>query len=153
MDKILISACLMGQNVRYDGRHSLIDHSLFRKWNNEGRFVILCPEVAGGLPIPRPPCEQDQNTGLVKTQAGEDMTFAFEAGANHALEIVKQQKIRFALLKERSPSCGVNEIYDGSFSGRKIAGQGRTAGLLRLNGVQVFCEMQLDDLHHALNQI
>lgn len=104
----------------------------------------VCPEVAGGLGVPRPPAEIVG--GRVLTRAGDDVSSAFVAGAQHALELVRRFELRLALLKQRSPSCGSKEIYDGSFSGRVMAGEGLTAALLRANGVEVYDETQLDEV-------
>ncbi|MGE6793663.1 DUF523 domain-containing protein [Pseudomonas guineae] len=157
MQKILVSRCLLGQRVRYDGgAHG--PFALLERWQHEGRVVALCPEVAGGLPTPRAPAEIRGGQGThvldgllpVLTVEGEDVTTAFVAGAEQALALVAQHGIRFALLKARSPSCGNKENYDGSFSGTRVAGEGVTAAALRRMGVQVFNEDQLDELDTVL---
>ena len=149
MEKILISACLYGQAVRYDGRDNLIDHPQLQKWKAQGRLIVLCPEVGGGLPTPRPPAEI-QPDGRVITIEGGDVTAAFQAGADQALALCRQHRIRLALMKENSPSCGSHFIYNGLFSGSKIAGQGLTAAILQANGIRVFSEHQIDELAVAL---
>ena len=150
MQKILVSRCLLGHRVRYDGgAHG--PFGLLERWQAEGRVVALCPEVAGGLPTPRAPAEIPGGQGSevldgrlpVLTVAGEDVSAAFVAGAEQALALVTQHGIRLALLKARSPSCGNRENYDGSFSGTRVAGEGVTAALLRRAGVRVFNEDQL----------
>lgn len=150
MQKILVSRCLLGQRVRYDGgAHG--PFSLLERWQQEGRIVPLCPEVAGGLPTPRAPAEIAGGQGAqvldgllpVLTVEGEDVTAAFVEGAQQALALVAQYGIRIAVLKARSPSCGNRETYDGSFSGTKVAGEGVTAAALRRAGVQVFSEEEL----------
>ncbi|MDP2243711.1 DUF523 domain-containing protein [Pseudomonas sp.] len=150
MQKILVSRCLLGHRVRYDGgAHG--PFALLQRWQAEGRVVALCPEVAGGLPTPRPAAEIASGQGAqvldgrlsVRTINGEDVTAAFVAGAEQALALVRQHGIRLALLKARSPSCGNRENYDGSFSGVKVAGEGVTAAALRRAGVQVFNEEEL----------
>ncbi|WP_322978944.1 DUF523 domain-containing protein [Pseudomonas sp. C11] len=157
MHKILVSRCLLGHRVRYDGgAHGPYD--LLQQWLDEGRVVALCPEVAGGLPTPRPPAEIAGGQGAqvldgrlpVLTIDGADVTSAFVAGAQQALALVHEHGIRLALLKARSPSCGNLENYDGSFSGVRVAGEGVTAALLRRAGVQVFNEQQLDEARQAL---
>lgn len=157
MDKILVSRCLLGHAVRYDGgAHGPI--ALLLQWQAEGRVVALCPEVAGGLSTPRPPAEIPGGQGAavldgllaVRTVDGEDVGAAFLAGAQAALALVRQHGIRVAVLKARSPSCGNLENYDGSFSGRRVPGEGVTAALLRRAGVQVFNEEQLDEAARAL---
>lgn len=157
MDKILVSRCLLGHAVRYDGgAHGPI--SLLLQWQAEGRVVALCPELAGGLPTPRPPAEIPGGQGAavldgrlpVRTVDGEDVGAAFLAGAQAALALVRQHGIRVAVLKARSPSCGNLENYDGSFSGRRVPGEGVTAALLRRAGVRVFNEEQLEEAARAL---
>ncbi|UAW98837.1 DUF523 domain-containing protein [Halopseudomonas nanhaiensis] len=158
MERILVSQCLLGMPVRYDGgAHGPFD--LLQQWRREGRVVSVCPEVAGGLPTPRPPAEIPTGQGgevlagklPVVTIEGVDVTAAFVAGAEQALRLVHEHGIRFAVLKARSPSCGNRETYDGSFSGVRIAGEGVTAAALRLAGVQVFNETELAQLNQLLS--
>jgi uncharacterized protein YbbK (DUF523 family) len=160
MQKILVSRCLLGHRVRYDGgAHGPFD--LLQRWQAEGRVVALCPEVAGGLATPRPAAEIPSGQGAqvldgrlsVLTIEGEDVTAAFVAGAEQALALVRQHGIRLALLKARSPSCGNLENYDGSFTGRRVAGEGVTAALLKRAGVQVFSEEQLPAAALALARL
>lgn len=160
MQKILVSRCLLGQRVRYDGgAHG--PFSLLEHWQQEGRVVPVCPEVAGGLPTPRVPAEIRGGQGAqvldgllaVMTVDGEDVTAAFVDGAEQALALVAQHGIRLALLKARSPSCGNRENYDGSFSGTKVAGEGVTAAALRRAGVQVFNEEELPAAEAALREL
>ncbi|MEG0248678.1 MAG: DUF523 domain-containing protein [Pseudomonas sp.] len=155
--KVLVSACLLGQPVRYDGRAS--GHpDLLQRWQSEGRIVPLCPEVAGGLPTPRPPAEIPGGQGStvvdglvpVVTVDGEDVSAQFLAGAQIALELVRRHGIRIAILKSGSPSCGNLLTYDGTFSGTKVAGEGVTTALLRREGVQVFSELELEAAEQAL---
>lgn len=158
--KVLVSRCLLGHRVRYDGGASGLYGQLAR-WQDEGRIIALCPEVAGGLPTPRPPAEIPGGQGLdvlngkapVMTNEGEDVTAAFMDGAQQALALVNRHGIRIAILKANSPSCGNVQTYDGSFSGVKVEGQGVTAALLAGAGVQVFSELQLDDAARALARL
>lgn len=145
MEKILISGCLLGLNVRYDGKAKSLQQTTIMKWQQQGRLIVVCPEVAGGLSIPRAPAEI-QGNGLVVTQDGQDVSQAFSFGAEHALYLCQQHGIRYALLKESSPSCGSSNIYDGSFSGKKIVGMGKTAALLTEHGIKVFSEQTIDKL-------
>ncbi|WP_252092314.1 DUF523 domain-containing protein [Pseudomonas sp. MWU13-3659] len=156
--KVLVSACLLGQPVRYDGRAS--GHpDLLQRWQAEGRVVPLCPEVAGGLPTPRPPAEIPGGQGgavldgqaQVVTVAGEDVSEAFLVGARQALALVRRHGITVAVLKSGSPSCGNRLTYDGSFTGVKVAGEGVTTALLRREGVLVFSELELDQAEQALS--
>ncbi|SIO03040.1 Uncharacterized conserved protein YbbK, DUF523 family [Pseudoalteromonas marina] len=148
MKKILVSSCLLGQPVRYDGKGQTLQHPQLRVWQSNKKIISFCPEVAGGLSTPRAPAEIIQ--GKVITNSGEDVTEQFQTGANIALELCKKNKVRFALLKESSPSCGRNTIYDGKHRGIKIEGLGLTAALLIKNGVQVFSEEQIPALIKAL---
>lgn len=118
MEKILVSACLLGNRVRYDGGHHLLEHPIINHWRREGRLVAACPEVLGGLPTPRAPAEiQGRFPILVTTREGEDVTPQFLAGAEHAMEIAHRHHCCCALMKANSPSCGNHSTYDGSFSG------------------------------------
>lgn len=146
--KVLVSACLLGQPVRYDGQSKGIVSDWLRELGAEGRVLAFCPEVAGGLPIPRPPAERQGE--LVVTASGLDVTAEFARGAALALETCQQQGIRFALLKEGSPSCGSGRIYNGRFEGQSVAGEGMTTALLRRHGIAVFSEDQLLELASAL---
>lgn len=161
MEKILISACLLGERVRYDGRDAANTHPRLHVWQREGRLIALCPEVAGGLPVPRAPAEiMAGDAGAVLTGIhrimnihGHDVTDAFLRGARVALQTARAHRIRVAILKDGSPSCGSARIYDGTFSGRRIAGQGLTARLLEQNGVRVFSETQIEEVVQWLNRI
>ncbi len=148
-EKVLISACLLGDPVRYDGQAKPLDHPFIQRLQAEGRLISVCPEMAGGLPTPRPPAEmQMQANGqrLIQTASGDDVTAEFEKGAQHALALCRQHHIRVAILMARSPSCGSGRIYDGSFSGKLINGDGVTAALLKQHGVKVFSQEELDRL-------
>ncbi|HSC83912.1 MAG TPA: DUF523 domain-containing protein [Pseudomonas sp.] len=160
MEKLLVSRCLLGHKVRYDGgSHGPFD--LLQHWQDEGRIIALCPEVAGGLPTPRPPAEIPGGQGAqvldgtrpVLTNNGAEVTAAFVAGAETALRLVRQHGLRVAVLKARSPSCGNSHNYDGSFSGQLVAGEGVTAALLRRAGVRVFNESQLAEAAAELRRL
>lgn len=152
MDKILVSACFVGENVRYDGDNNQLMSTTFNEWREQGRLVTICPEVAGGLAVPRPPAEIDRRSNNIITIEGENVTNAFGRGAQQALMLCQKYDIKYALLKESSPSCGSSTIYDGSFSQRKIAGEGVTTALLRDAGVNVFSENDIIDLVRLLEQ-
>ncbi|MFQ5582585.1 MAG: DUF523 domain-containing protein [Mariprofundaceae bacterium] len=160
MEKILVSACLLGQKVRYDGA-ACRQHGLMDQWESQGRVVPLCPELAGGLPVPRPAAEikhGDAESALrsgsgVHHQDGGDVTDAFVDGAEKALAECWRHRIKVAVLKEGSPSCGVSCVNDGSFSGRKINGQGLTAHLLTRHGISVFSEQQLGEAAKRLAEL
>ncbi|MEH0018358.1 MAG: DUF523 domain-containing protein [Desulfobacter sp.] len=157
MGKILISACLMGEAVRYDGQAQPINHPLICQWHSQGRLVPFCPECDAGLPVPRPPAEilngdgRDVLAGCARVITREtDVTPAFVTGAEAALATVLASGIGFALLKEKSPSCGSAFIYDGSFTGKLVAGVGVTTALLRKNEVYVFSENNIDDMESCI---
>ena len=153
MEQILISACLLGQPVRYDGRSCPFECSLLSLWQAKGLLVPVCPEMDGGLPVPRPPAEITPGggpgvwagTARVMTRQA-DVTDFFIKGAQAALDKAVACGIKTALLKQKSPSCGSCRIYDGSFSGSLVDGMGVTTALLRQNGIMVFGEDQIDQL-------
>jgi uncharacterized protein YbbK (DUF523 family) len=155
LEKLLISACLLGERVRHHGGDSRLDHPTLRRWAAEGRIVALCPEVSGGLSTPRPAAEIVTTlTGRrVLTAAGADVTAAFKAGADLAVRLCREHGIRVAVLKERSPSCGSQAIFDGTFQGRTTAGRGITAERLIAEGVSVFNEAQIDEAEGKLRAI
>lgn len=150
MQKILVSACLLGHSVRYDGgAHG--PFAQLQQWQQQGRLLVLCPEMAGGLPTPRAPAEiaGGQGAQVLDGQIalfdalGVDVSLAFIAGARQAEQLVREHDIQIAVLKARSPSCGNQQAYDGSFRGQLVAGEGVTAAALRRLGVRVFNEQQL----------
>ena len=150
--KILISACLLGQPVRFDGQSKLVENSTLALWNNEGRLLPVCPEVSGGLPVPRPAAEIQGTAndvlagrGQVTTKENEDVSRYFLSGAQHALMLCRQHHIKVAILKQNSPSCGSTQVPDGSFSCNLISGEGVTAHLLRQNGIRVFSENEITE--------
>jgi uncharacterized protein YbbK (DUF523 family) len=149
MDKILISACLLGDKVRYDGEANFLDYASIKLWRQQGRLLSICPEVSGGLSVPRPPAEIT-NSGTIVTCNGNDVSREFLKGAQQALALCQTYNIKYALLKESSPSCGSTTIYDGSFSKRKIVGLGVTAKLLKQHGIRVFSEQTITELVEEL---
>jgi uncharacterized protein YbbK (DUF523 family) len=152
MIKILISACLLGEKVRYHGGDAAVSDGILETWRREGRLVPICPEVAGGLSVPRPAAEIQGAGGRavlngiarVLTSGGANVTDAFLAGARAGLDASRRDEVRIAVLKEGSPSCGSKEIHDGTFSGRRKTGAGVTAALLAENQVRVFNEHELE---------
>ncbi|WP_334308414.1 DUF523 domain-containing protein [Lacrimispora sp.] len=140
-ENILVSACLLGVNCRYDGGNGKREEvlSLMEHYN----LIPVCPEQLGGLMTPREPAER-QKDGLVRNQQGQDVTSFFKNGAEETLRIGKLYGCKRAILKERSPSCGHGVIYDGTFSGSKIDGSGMTAELLEKHGIKVTGESGID---------
>jgi uncharacterized protein YbbK (DUF523 family) len=142
MQKILISACLVGDKVNYKGQGNY--HPDVEKLKEKYELVLFCPECEGGLPIPRLPNEI-RGSQVIRSD-GKNVTRAFEVGAKKALAICKYLGISKAVLKENSPSCGTHMVHDGYFQGRKIPGMGVTARLLKDNGIEVFSEEEIEKL-------
>ena len=141
--KILVSACLYGGGpYRYDGRDKLCQDPRFRRWQEEGILIPVCPEVLGGLPVPRPPSERRGDR--VVNSEGADVTEAYRRGAAEACRIAQEAGCRIAVLKAKSPACGNREIYDGTFSRRLVPGMGVCAQALTDLGLRVFNETELD---------
>ncbi len=158
LPKLLVSACLLGNPVRYDGKAKTLEHDGLQQLLTEDRVIAFCPEVAGGLPVPRAAAEivagdgsaVIAGTAQVKTREGNDVSEYFLAGAEQALALCRQHDISTALLTELSPSCGSGQIYDGSFKRQSIAASGVTTALLQHHGVKVFNQFQMDE---ALNHL
>lgn len=142
MKKILISACLVGDKTKYDGKSNYTPK--VKELLERYELIPFCPEVEGGLPTPRTPSERKD--GKVITKGGKDVTRQYMSGAEKALNICKYLGIEVVILKENSPSCGVNNIYDGSHTGKLIPGMGVTTELLREHGIRVINENQIDEL-------
>ncbi len=132
-EKVLISACLAGVNCKYDGKNNFNEKII--KIIKEHDVILVCPEQMGGLKTPRCPAEICGN--CVKTKRGKDVTKEYEKGAAEVLDIAKRFNIKKAILKSRSPSCGKNQIYDGTFGHKLKMGSGVTAKLLMENGMEV----------------
>lgn len=161
MQMVLVSSCLMGEKVRYDGGAKTSLHPLLGAWQAEGRLVWVCPEVAGGLGTPRPAAEIVGGTGgtvldghaSVRTSAGDDVTAQFVQGAHVALALARETGARIAILKARSPSCGNEQIYDGTHGRTVIPGQGTAAALLIRAGLRVFHEGQMEQAAEYLARL
>ena len=141
---ILVSACLLGLPCRYDGTGKLDERLLALAKTHW--FIPVCPEQLGGLPTPRPSAER--RGARVITRDERDLTTAFTKGAEQALYLAQLYGCRIAILKANSPSCGNGQVYDGTFSGRLVPGDGLTAALLKLNGLTILSEQ--DDLMSLL---
>lgn len=146
----IISACLGGINCKYNGGNNY--QQVFKDMTDKGDCRLICPETTGGLPVPRLACEIKGGTGLdviagyarVIDQLSRDLTDYFLAGAYQTLLVAKNAGADTAILKSRSPSCGVGKIYDGTFSGKLIAGDGVTTALLKLHGLKVINSDEYD---------
>ena len=142
MQKILISACLVGDKVNYKGQGNY--SPLVEKLKEKYELVLFCPEVEGGLPTPRLPNEI--RGSYVYRSDGKDVTREFILGANKAVMICKYLGITKAVLKENSPSCGTHQVHDGYFQGKKIPGMGLTAKALKKHGIEVYSEEEIESL-------
>ncbi len=148
---ILVSSCLLGNPARFDGKSRPCP--LLVKYKNCGHFLPICPECAGQLPIPRPPAEIQHDSGAavwqgqcrVKDSSGLDVTENFCRGALVCASLSKKYKITAVILKERSPSCGVHAVYDGSFSKTALPGQGVAAAYLAHMGYKLYSEEDLTE--------
>ncbi|WP_367299365.1 DUF523 domain-containing protein [Hafnia alvei] len=152
--KILVSSCLMGFPVRYNASAKPFMPPALLRWQQEGRLVLCCPEVSAGFPTPRLSAEiriAPLGERTVVESNSHDVTSGYLAGAHIALQLALQHQCRFALLTDGSPSCGSSQIYDGSFSGKRIAGMGLTTSLLRENGITVFGESEFSALEEAIH--
>lgn len=149
---VLVSACLMGKNCRYDGGNKK-DLRLIKLLKNKD-ISLLCPEVEGGLNTPRPPAEIIDGEGYdvlqkrahVFNKEGEDVTDSFIRGCQKALTGIDFTEVEFAVLKSRSPSCGANKIYSGRFDGKLKEGSGVTAAFLKGKGIAVYTEEEIDKI-------
>jgi len=156
---ILVSACLVGINCRFDGKSNLLP--FLDEILATGKLIPVCPEQLGGLPTPRLPAEISGGTAdeiidhylykqtphlcpaRVINQAGKDVTLCFVRGARETLCLAQKVKAKAAILKARSPSCGYGAVYDGSFSRKTVLSNGITAELLAQNRIEVFTEEKL----------
>jgi uncharacterized protein YbbK (DUF523 family) len=158
--RVLVSACLLGERVRYNGADAAASSPVLTRWLAEGRVVPFCPEVAGGLGVPRPAAEIRgdggeavlDGTARVVTAGGGDVTEAFLAGAKLALARALAEGVRVAVLKEGSPSCGSGFVYDGSFTGARRSAHGVTTALLERHGIRVFSDRELEEAGRWLEE-
>lgn len=142
METILVSACLLGVACRYDGKEKM--NKAVIKLKDSYNLIPLCPEILGGLPTPRDPAEIQGDRVINKK--GVDVSKEYLKGAEETLKIAKLLDVKRAVLKENSPSCGLGFIYDGSFEGRLVEGNGITSQLLRENKIEVYGESDLERL-------
>lgn len=155
---LLISSCLLGRPVRYDGQGKAQPDAMLARLREVFELVPACPELLGGLPVPRPPAEIVGGSGpqvlagvaVVRERSGGDVSAAFVSGAQQALALARERGCRHALLKAFSPSCGNRAHYDGSFTGAHRAGQGVAAALLAEAGLMVWNEDEVDALLRAV---
>lgn len=150
MCNILVSACLLGVNCRYNGEVKE-NRNVIKLLHRKGMHLIpVCPEQMGGLATPRDAAEI-QEDGSVVTKNGKDVTREYCRGAEEVLKIARLYQCDMAIMKERSPSCGYGRVYDGTFSGTLTDGDGITSGALIKHGIDVFGESELDQLLEVLD--
>ncbi len=167
MNLVLVSSCLLGQPVRYNGTDQQTDHAdILAQWTREGRIIPFCPEVAVGFPTPRPPAEivgtgqspqvhrqgKDVLDGAARIieKSGRDVTELYLEAAEKTVALAMQRGCSHAVLTDGSPSCGSSFIYDGTFSGIRISGMGTTATALRDAGIYVWSQTQIAELDAKL---
>lgn len=146
--KVLISSCLLGRNVKYSGGNNLSPKLIELLKKYDIKLVEVCPEVFGGLSTPRESAEIIKDK--VMNKIGKDVSFEFEEGAKKTLNLAIKNKVDFAILKERSPSCGTNYIYDGTFTKKLISGKGLSAKILVENDIVVFSEEELEKIENFI---
>lgn len=146
--RILLSACLLGVNCRYNGTGGRLEE--METLMELAELIPVCPEIVGGLPTPRPPAERIG--AKVMTCQGDEVTAAYERGAQESLRLARMFGAKLALMKERSPSCGAGEIYDGSFSHTRVRGDGVAAALLKQNGLEIYGESRICELIDRLRE-
>ncbi|WP_435954155.1 DUF523 domain-containing protein [Dryocola sp. BD626] len=159
--KILVSACLMGFKVRYNGSDKPLVACALERWQREQRLVTHCPELAAGLVTPRLPAELAGGDGSaalegearIRESDGSDVTEAYLLAAWLALKTAQENGCRFALMTDGSPTCGSQKIYDGQFQGKTLPGEGVAAALLRQHGIEVFAEHQLPALIRRIEEL
>ena len=144
MESLLISACLLGFECKYSGGSNALDKDKLAALRTRYRLIPVCPESAGGLPTPRAPSERQGEK--VTNRLGQDVTEEYRKGAETALHLARRYGCACALFKERSPSCGSGEIYDGSFTGTLVPGDGVAAEELKLAGISVYGESKTEEL-------
>ncbi len=140
MSKILVSACLFGRNCKYSGGNNRNEAVI--AYLKDKEYIPVCPEVEAGMPVPRPPVEI--RDGKVVSIEGKDLDAVYRHGVQKVMDRISKEEISFAILKAKSPTCGVHEIYDGTFTGKKIKGQGILAEALVKAGVEVCDENDIE---------
>lgn len=138
--KILVSACLLGRNCKYSGGNNRNERVI--QYLKDKEYIPVCPEVEAGMPVPRPPVEI--RDGRVVSMEGKDLDATYRKGVAKVMQVLQKEEIGLAILKAKSPTCGVHEIYDGTFTGKKIPGQGLLAAALQEAGVPIMDEKDLE---------
>ena len=138
--KIMVSACLLGRNCKYSGGNNRNEAVI--RYLQDKEYIPVCPEVEAGMPVPRPPVEI--RDGRVVSIEGKDLDAVYRKGVSKVMEILEKEDIGLAILKAKSPTCGVHEIYDGTFTGKKIPGQGLLAQALQEAGIPIVDEKDVE---------
>lgn len=138
--KIMVSACLLGRNCKYSGGNNRNEAVI--RYLQDKEYIPVCPEVEAGMPVPRPPVEI--RDGRVVSIEGKDLDAVYRKGVSKVMEILEKEDIGLAILKAKSPTCGVHEIYDGTFTGKKIPGQGILAQALQKAGIPIVDEKDVE---------
>lgn len=138
--KIMVSACLLGRNCKYSGGNNRNEAVI--RYLQDKEYIPVCPEVEAGMPVPRPPVEI--RDGRVVSIEGKDLDAVYRKGVSKVMEILEKEDIGLAILKAKSPTCGVHEIYDGTFTGKKIPGQGILAQALQDAGIPIVDEKDVE---------
>ena len=146
MIKILISHCLLGENCKWNGRNNA--REMIIALQDKVEFIPVCAEVWGGLPTPRIPSERVEDK--VMNEIGLEVTRQYVEGAKKVLEVALKNNVKYAIFKERSPSCGVHQIYNGKFERTPIDGKGVTTELLEQNGIKVFSDEDIEEILRTL---
>lgn len=140
-----VSKCLLGENCTYSGHHHLIEELM--TLYQQGKVIAVCPEVLGGLPIPRDPAEiQNTDPLFIQTNHGQNVTQEYISGAKKALKMFLDNDVKVAILKFRSPSCGCDGVYDGTFTHTLAKGQGVFAKMCQEHNIKLFHENQIEEL-------
>ena len=142
MDKIIVSSCILGNNTKYNGGNNY--NPLVERLKGKYIIIPICPEVMGGLGIPRIPSERINDRVINKN--GDDVTNNYLLGLDKVLKLIENEEIKYAVLKDGSPSCGSKYIYDGTFTGNKIYGMGITAEDLSKLGIKIITEREIEEI-------
>ena len=148
MTKIVVSACLLGCNCRYDGKNCYIRE--IEELKGKHTIIPVCPEQMGGLSTPRDPSEISGDK--VFSNKGKDVTENYLRGAEMALQIAKMNGVEYALFKQKSPSCGKGKIYDGTFSSTVIDGLGMTSRMFIQNGIHVYADTEFEEFKQQIDK-
>lgn len=143
--KIAVSACLVGKNTKYDGTNNY--NKAVMEYLKDKEYILICPEVTGGLPTPRVPSERVNDKVINKENI--DVTHNFVIGASKTLEELKEQNIELVIVKSKSPSCGYKQIYDGTFTGTITEGNGVFTELAVKNGLKILTEKDIENKKFA----